>query len=604
MKCHIRTCAILCILTVMPPVLAAPGDLDPTFGNAGRVIFDDTGDDNWPAGGGLLPDGRILVGRGNSSAADDFSVLRFHADGSVDSSFDHDGRTSLDIPGIKGETHSVFLQPDGKVIVVGWIREGENLAQRLGLARYLADGSLDSSFGNNGWVRSEATFQGLSLSAVLQPDGRLVIAGHAYPAGWSGSDIAMARFNPDGSLDHSFGQNGYAYTESNAFEWMSQLVRQPDGKLLLFMDVEASSPKAWYDWQATIMRFEPDGQPDQTFGVGGRAPLLNETSFSSGLALADGRILAALASDPYPWDIAYCGALLTRVQPDGRLDESFGTDGVSQQPFDGCQTFGPSMLIDPQGAILINGGRTTNWPGAMVIDSFDHVVTRVNSSGELDRSFGRDGQAVLDVGDGDYLPYVGWGGSLLRQDDGKLVILASGIRALTSSGPNTRLVLARLQTSGGSPGLIGIKSVESTVVESDGHIDVRVRRSGGSAGLVSVDYSTTSGSASDNADFIPVAGTLTWADGDREDKTITIEVISDTVTESREQFTLMLSNVAGGAGLATSRIPISIVRPLGEIPTTPPAVNSSGGGGAMSWEFLLAIALVVLALNRRAAISR
>jgi hypothetical protein len=299
-------------------------------------------------------------------------------------------------------------------------------------------------------------------------------------------------------------------------------------------------------------------------------------------------MLLAAANDPYPWDIAYCGAVLTRSHTDGRRDDSFGIDGVKQVPLGECATFGGAMLIDPNGNIVVDG---TNWtndvPGP--INSLDYVVTRLSSSGDIDRSFAVDGQAVLDVGDGRYMPYASASGSLVRQDDGKLVIVTSGIRALVSrGGDNHRMVLARLQAGGGSPGLIGIKAVDPKIRASDGRVPILIRRSGGSQGIVSVDYSTAAVASSQG--FNSVSGTLVWGDGDRADKLIAIQPMGG--------FKLLLANATGGAELARSEI---------ETPTTstatPPSTaisptnsNTGGGGGTMSWQVLILMALAVLRL--------
>ena len=297
--------------------------------------------------------------------------------------------------------------------------------------------------------------------------------------------------------------------------------------------------------------------------------------------------------------------MLARLHPDGRLDDSFGIDGLKRVRLGGCETFGTAMLIEPAGNIVLTGIKETNDIADQVIDSLDHVVTRLTSSGELDGSSTQNGQSIVDVGDGRYLPYARTSGDLLRQDDGKLVTVTSGIRGLSSRGDNNRIVIARLLASGGSPGLIGIKAVGRRAKESDGRISVLIRRSGGSQGIVSVDYSTTSGSAS-SSDFIPMTGTLTWADGDRADKTIVIEIVADSQIEGDERFTLSLANSAGGASLATSEIEVTINDVSSPAVTTPqpglPATNSNasggggGGGGAMSWEVLMLMALLILRL--------
>lgn len=601
--------AAIGIAAPVSPALGAPGDLDPTFGKGGRVIVDIENDNDSPAGILLQPDGKIVVGRSNTASTDDFSVLRFNPDGSPDTSFDSDGRSSLDIPGVKGTTNVVLLQPDGKIVAVG-----ETLASvadgmpSLGIVRYLGNGSLDPTFGIGGVAvqSGDVRYQSVA-SVVLQPDGRLLVAGNVHRAGVNRRMFLVARFEPDGSLDRSFGEDGYAFGNGNTWEYGGQLSLQSDGTFLVFADVESVAPKSWYDWSPTIMRFHADGSPDIAFGDNGRALILSESSFAAFVTQSDGRMLLGAANDPYPWDLAYCGAVLARVHPDGRRDLSFGSDGVKQVSLGGCASFGGAMLIDPTGNILVDGIKDTNDVLDSTVDSVDYVVTRLDSTGEMDQSFAVGGQAVLDVGDGRYLPYVNGSGNLVRQDDGKLVVVTSGVRALSwRGGDNFRMVVARLQASGGSPGLIGIKAVDPKFSTSDGRLPILIRRSGGSQGTVSVDYSTTGGASSQG--FIPVSGTLVWADGDRADKLIVID--------PPEGFTLSLTKATGGAELAMSEIQVGNATqltmnatPSSTTNATPPSTtvtpttsNTGGGGGAMSWQVLLL--MIALTALRRAWLSR
>lgn len=576
------------------PALAAPGDLDPTFGTGGRVIVDIENDNDLPVGMHLQPDGKIIVGRSNKAENDDFSVLRFNPDGSPDTSFGTDGRSSLDIPETKGTTQVLLRQPDGKIVAAGeTLASVSQATPRLGLVRYLENGSPDPTFGNGGVaIQSDDVRYEWVTSIALQPDGRLLVAGNVRRT--ARREIVVARFEPDGSLDRSFGEDGYAFGNGNTGEYGGQLSLQSDGTFLVFASVESVMPEDWYDWSPAIMRFHADGSPDTAFGDNGRALILSEAEFRAVVTQSDGRMLLAAANDPYAWGLAYCGAVLTRVHADGRRDDSFGIDGVKQVSLGGCAPLGGAMLIDPTGNIVVDSAQSTNDVPDGIIDSLDYVVTRLDSSGEMDSSFAVGGQAVLDVGDGRYVPYASASGSLLRQDDGKFVIATSGIRALVSWGDNDRMVLARLQASGGSPGLIGIKAVDPKPRASDGRIPILVRRSGGSQGSVSVDYSTAGGPGSQG--FVPVSGTLVWGDGDRADKLIVIEPPGG--------FTFLLANATGGAELATSEIQVGTeTEPAinATQPSTPPNSNTGGGGGAMSWEVLMLMALGVL---RRAWSSR
>jgi uncharacterized delta-60 repeat protein len=585
--------------------LAAAGDLDPTFGQGGRVIVDTENDNDLPAGVALQPDGKIIVGRSNSSPTDDFSVLRFNPDGSPDTSFDADGRTSLDLPGIKGKTARLLRQPDGKIVAIGeTLEQSAGAIRHLGLARYLEDGSPDPTFGSGGVAIHDVRYQWMD-SVLLQPDGRLLVAGYAWRVdtyGINRLEIAVTRLEPDGSLDRSFGQDGYVFRTGAPWGHGLRLTLQSNGKLTVFADVQSATPKDIYDRHPAIMRFNADGSPDTAFGDNGRALILSAVSLTSVVTQSDGRMLLAAADTPEYGEVGFCGAVLTRLHPDGSVDDSFGINGLKQVPLSSpyyCETLGGAMLLDTSGHIVLDSARATT--GAfLTIDSRDYVVTRLNSSGDLDRSFGVEGEAVLDVGDGHYLPYVpyaGATGNLLRQEDGKFLIITSGIRVLDRfDADNDRMVLARLQANGGSPGLIGIKTARLRARQSDGRIPVLIRRSGGSQGIVSVDYSTAGGASG----FIPVSGTLTWDEGDRADKLIVIDAPGG--------FTLSLANPAGGARLATSAISFGVGAQIPTTTTTPvttPTTNipanfsHTGGGGALSWEVLMLMALGVCASRGR-----
>jgi uncharacterized delta-60 repeat protein len=532
----------------------------------------------------LQPDGKIIVGRSNEANNDDFSVLRFNPDGSPDTSFDIDGRSSLDIPGIKGTTQVLLRQPDGKIVAAGeTLASASQATPRLGLVRYLENGSPDPTFGIGGVAIQSDDVRYGPTSIALQPDGRLLVAGNLRRT--DRQEIVVARLEPDGGLDRSFGADGYAFGNGTTWEYGGQLSLQSDGTFLVFASVESVTPERSYRSPA-IMRFHADGSPDTAFGDNGRALILSEAEFSAVVTQSDGRMLLAAAYASYFWGGFDCGPYLMRVYPDGRRDDSFGIDGVKQVAFGGCATIG-AMLIDPTGNIVVESIQETNDVLDGIIDSRDYVVTRLDSSGEIDPSFAVGGQAVLDVGEGRYLPYARSSGNLARQDDGKFVIVTSGIRATVSWGGNERMILARLLASGGSPGLVGIKAVDPRPRASDGRIPILVRRSGGSQGIVSVDYSTAGGVGSQG--FMPVSGTLVWGDGDRADKLVVIEPPGG--------FTFLLANATGGAELATSEIQVG-TEPEPDIfavqPSTPPNSNTGGGGGAMSWEVLMLLALSVL----------
>jgi hypothetical protein len=146
-------------------------------------------------------------------------------------------------------------------------------------------------------------------------------------------------------------------------------------------------------------------------------------------------------------------------------------------------------------------------------------------------------------------------------------------------------------------GNVGFEVSAATIDESAGSVTLTVVRSGSASGAVSVDYSTSSGSATADSDFTSASGTLTWADGDAANKTITVDITNDSTDESDETFTVTLSNPSGGAFLgSSSQTTVTVVDD--DSPAAPPpppsSGGSSGGGGAMGLLSLLLLGIARL----------
>src|SRR5213078_3530124 len=193
-------------------VLAVDGDLDPTFGTEGKVLTD----------------------------------------------FDH----STDI------AHAVAIQADGKLIVVGTTYQDNDFSSEdFAVARYNPDGTLDKTFGAGGKVQTD--FPGLAAvasSVVIQPDGKIVVAGGAFPLFTFLGDFKVVRYNPNGSLDTSFGDGGIVTTTFPEGSYAFALALQSDGKIIAVGS--ANSPVNYYDFAAA--RYLANGTLDSTFGTGGK----------------------------------------------------------------------------------------------------------------------------------------------------------------------------------------------------------------------------------------------------------------------------------------------------------------------------------------------
>ena len=187
------------------------GTLDNTFNSTGYVIIPLLGDD-YANAVALQSDGKI-VAAGTSNL--DFAVVRYNTNGSLDTSFDTDGIVTTEIAG--GDyINDVIIQPDGKIIAAG------GSGSDFSLARYDSNGSLDPTFDSDGKVLVDFGGFDYAFAAALQPDGKIVAAGYKYNIG-----MAVARFNPNGSLDTSFHGAGKLITViTGSLDWANAVAIQ------------------------------------------------------------------------------------------------------------------------------------------------------------------------------------------------------------------------------------------------------------------------------------------------------------------------------------------------------------------------------------------
>jgi len=326
----------------------ADGSLDPSFGQGGLALVSAG---FYPEDIALLPDGKILGG-GRGGA---LMLARFQADGSLDPSFGTGGIAANDVPNdievfeVFGEAMAV--QPDGKIILAGSVDLSPlSNGWPYMVARHHPDGSLDTSFGTNGIVLTEiGPYLDWSEAVALQPDGKIVLAGHTY------HEFVIIRYNPDGSLDSSFGIDGVTKISFRTEDIPYDVVVQPDGKIV----VAGYSSVGNMDDEFALARLNPDGSLDTSFGQGGKVESDfegNETTISAITLQADGKIVAAGRTETQEGDLF----VIARYLADGSLDTSFGSGGVQYTPFaaDWASPSGIAMQSDDK--IVVGGGAAVN----------------------------------------------------------------------------------------------------------------------------------------------------------------------------------------------------------------------------------------------------
>jgi len=209
--------------------LDSQGNFDPTFGSGGKVVSE-SGQVPHLA---VLGDGRILVGAVvGPGLASDFALLRYNSNGTLDTSFGGgDGIATADF-NAQDTFESMAVQPDGRIVLAGFTVVDPATDKRVeALARFDANGNLDSSFDGDGGVTGFSPLL-LVRDVAIQPDGRIVTTGDAnLPSGHTG--VLVSRHNADGSADNSFGIGGVVRTDFGANTLGAGAAIQNDGKILI-----------------------------------------------------------------------------------------------------------------------------------------------------------------------------------------------------------------------------------------------------------------------------------------------------------------------------------------------------------------------------------
>lgn len=400
--------------------------LDPTFGNGGKATLEVgyTGVLGSAPDVALQTDGRVVAVSGNLLA-------RFNVDGSLDAGFGSGGVVTVDFYGSRDRLHAVAVQPDGQIVVAGYSIDGVNspVQEDIIIARYNADGTLDTSFGNGGEVVTD--FEAHADAAhdlIIQPDGRIIVTGSAATIDEGGfgvyySDFAAARYTPAGELDDTFGNGGRASTSlDQEMDASYGSALQADGKLVLAGRIGVA------DSDIGVVRYNSDGSLDPSFGNGGiLRNLTSRWDEAADVAVQpDGRILVVgftlheggiLNDEPDTLTVE-------RFNSDGTYDATFGTGGRARVPH---LAPGRAVALQPDGGILVaavdQGGESADW-----------ALTRFTPTGELDTSFGTDGVVRVDFfGQSDFA------NAVVVQPDGNVVVAGS-----VTNGASSLLGLIRV----------------------------------------------------------------------------------------------------------------------------------------------------------------
>jgi uncharacterized delta-60 repeat protein len=544
--------ASLLAVLFIHPAHATLGALDPSFGTGGKVTTKVGSTNDYGNALVRAPDGRLVVAGSSidSVTLGNFALARYNANGSLDTSFNGTGKVTTAIGPSWDSANALVRQPDGKLVAAGDTDNGSNFD--LALARYNPNGSLDTSFNGTGKVTTAiGSSDEHAYALALQPDGKLVVAGRSNSG--SNDDFALARYNPNGSLDTSFNGTGKVTTTiGSADDAAHALAVQPDGKLVAAGDTRINGQLV-----VALARYNPNGSLDTSFnGTGKVTTAIGGSSAAHALVLrSDGKlVIAGTGTNGSQFLFA-----LARYNPNGSLDTSFNGTGKVTTAIGSIQDVAEGLVLQPDGKMAAAG---YSYVGSRRV----FALARYNPNGSLDTGFNGTGKVTTAIAQDDQAT------GLMLQQDGKLVAAGYG-----SNGSQQVFELVRYSGSA-----------------------LTVSKTGSGTGSVTSNPGGISCGSTCSAPFAAVPVTLTataaagstfvgWSGSCSGSGTCTVATAGDRAVTARfeSDTTLTLAKAGNGAGAVTSN----------------PAGISCGSACAHTFRFGTVLTLTAVASARSAFVG-
>lgn len=400
--------------------------LDDTFSTGGKVLTNinfGTGT-NWATDVAVQSDGKIIVAANAanypSGTGNDFYVLRYNTDGTLDYGFGSGGvaRVSFTSTYDSENPYAVAIQPDGKIVVAG--RVTINSKGSFAITRLDTNGSIDTSFGSNGKIlfnfsnRQDA----MARSITFQSNGNIIVAGR------SDNDFAFARFTPAGAFDTSFNGLGKLVVQTakssdiligGAYAMTIQRILE-NGVLQEKIVATGIRPAvSGVERDFATLRLNPNGTLDTTFGNGGKVftDFYGLRNQAKGIAIDANNNIVVGGSTHTDNRTKFA---LIRYKINGQIDTSFGDNGKTVVGVPGTDNNQKDIAIDSSGRIVLAGWTHNGDIAGAWIEDF--AVARFTPDGNLDQTFGGSGIVVTDILGIDHVSE----GGVALQPDGKIVV--------------------------------------------------------------------------------------------------------------------------------------------------------------------------------------
>ncbi len=421
----------------------ADGSRDNTFATFGNLKTDFGSTDDYANSLAIQSDGKILV-EGysytytNTDAKSAFVIARYNANGSLDKTFDGDGK----LTGFLRQGYTIYnsmaVQTDGKVVVAGYAWNGSN--NDFAMARYNTDGSLDNTFSSDGKQTTSFGANDYANSVVIQNDGKIVAAGYTIS---DNSSFALARYNTDGSLDNTFSGDGKQTTRfsPSSDNFANSVALQSNGKIIVagYTNTGAGSNN-----DIAVARYNSNGSLDNTFSSDGKqtTDISSSDDFGNSVAIqTNGKIVVAGRT----WNGTNSDFALVRYNNDGNLDYTFDSDGKQTTDFGFSEDYANSIALQPDGKIVVAGHNGD-------FTMYKIAIARYNADGKLDPTFSSDGMQVTDFGLSDASA-----NSVAIQTDGKIV---------TGGSSNNHFALAWFKADGSPDNSFSNNGIQVTGVSA------------------------------------------------------------------------------------------------------------------------------------------
>lgn len=346
----------------------------------------------------IQPDGKIVTaykqdhyntfGQIDSSY---FRTERYHQDGTLDPTFGTDGTVVTDFGFGYNYVTAIALQPDGKAIVAG-----VSYNNLFAMARYTTAGALDTTFDGDGKVMTSlgSGLKSYAKYVSVQPDGKIILAGLTYPSiPPQDNSFSIAKYNPNGSLDTSFDGDGIVNNlfedASGSYVNLNTIVEQPDGKFLV-------TTENGNNLDFVLRRYNASGSDDTSFGNNGKSTMsIQDDNRALGIALQPNQKIVVAGYSRSFTNVGYDFNVVCYLS-NGAPDVSFDQDGIISSKFDASNDLCAQVLIQPDDKAITLGTQKTfplNTLGKELI-----ALSRTNPDGSLDTTFGTNGQVITDLG--------------------------------------------------------------------------------------------------------------------------------------------------------------------------------------------------------------